>query len=260
MPVYWISIHRNTLQIALGSGLFVGLFLILFQPFGIVNMHFTYKYWTLGGFGLITFLVVLLNDFVLNLFVGKKYTLLIWQWILWEFWTIASIATANYLYLWYWSGGQWTEVPSYSMMLFFTLLIALFPQSYMILSARVRQVPQKPNQAAIPIQLHSTQTKDYFQADTQSLLFLESSDNYAMLYYLKEQEIHKQLLRITLTEALKQLPQNTFMRCHRSFIVNLDMVLQSEGNAQAMQLLLKYGDLRIPVSRRNISELKKRLG
>lgn len=58
---------------------------------------------------------------------------------------------------------------------------------------------------------------DYVRIDLDDLLFVESEGNYLTFH-----EIAKKIVtRMTITEALAQLPADQFMRIHKSFIVNL---------------------------------------
>ena len=48
-------------------------------------------------------------------------------------------------------------------------------------------------------------------------------------------------------------PDSNFLRCHKSYIVNLSNLKKVTGNAQGYKLVFKYLDFKIPVSR-NLSK------
>ncbi len=268
-PYSYFPSKRGSVKASLWAGLFVGGFLLIFQPFGLREAQFPYKIPILAGFGVVTTLINLVVNLLLKPILGLNRQIRIWHWILGECFLILLIASGNYVYLMFWSDGKWLGVPSYGMMLLFTLLIGIFPITYIAITQRLRVLKNqvdphgsnpKNKVPILPLTIYSDQTKDHFETSTQSLIFLEASDNYVSLHYLEKEIIQKKLMRITLSDVMKQLPQEYFMRCHRSYIVNLLMVEEAKGNAQGMLLFLKHTEERIPVSRRNIPKLRKRLG
>jgi len=96
--------------------------------------------------------------------------------------------------------------------------------------------------------------------ELDKLLFMEAMQNYVLVYYVGESGIEKEILRSTLSQLDKELPDEHFYRSHRSFIVNLGQISKVDGNAQGLTLNLKAApDLQVPVSRNKIKELKNRL-
>ena len=57
-----------------------------------------------------------------------------------------------------------------------------------------------------------------------------------------------------ISDLEKVLPDDKFFRCHRSYIVNLDQVL----NIERYQATMRNGDL-LPISQQQYTELKNRL-
>ncbi|MDZ7899314.1 MAG: LytTR family DNA-binding domain-containing protein [Arcicella sp.] len=92
--------------------------------------------------------------------------------------------------------------------------------------------------------------KDTLTLSTQNLLYIESSDNYSTIVFLKDQQIVKELIRSSLTRLEGQIQAKTIVRCHRSFIVNLDKVMKVSGNAQGFKLQLSETDFIVPVARK----------
>jgi hypothetical protein len=58
----------------------------------------------------------------------------------------------------------------------------------------------------------------------ENLLYIESADNYICIWYQKNELLKKQLLRITMKDISEQLADTNIVRCHRSYMVNLDLV------------------------------------
>lgn len=270
-------------------GLFVGLFLLAFQPFGISEWETPYKTLKVLGFGAITFVITLLS-FVSwprlfpHLFAEKSWT--VGHEILVITINVLLIAVVNRLYLQGLMGpGQesglgWTE------MIVVTFLISIFPITGLVLlnyitqlkkyvqsaaelpvhthfsdNPRTENVKVKPKESIRPvITLIADNDKDKLVLTADELFCIESSDNYCTVFYLKNGQLAKLLLRSSLSRMEKQIAQPHIVRCHRSFIVNLNHVERVTGNAQGYKLHLMEGQLQIPVARQYnetlIAELK----
>ena len=58
----------------------------------------------------------------------------------------------------------------------------------------------------------------------ENFLYIESSDNYVAIWYLKNNLPRKQMMRMTLQRMAEQLQGTNVMRCHRSYLVNMEQV------------------------------------
>lgn len=73
----------------------------------------------------------------------------------------------------------------------------------------------------------------------RDIMFIESMENYIVIYTLDSKDI----VNIRLKTILEALPENLFMQVHRSYIVNLSYIQAIEGN----QLMI--GEHKVPVAR-----------
>jgi len=89
------------------------------------------------------------------------------------------------------------------------------------------------------------------------LAFIKSEDNYVALHYLKAGKVIRRLERISIAKVEQQIKDMNFIRCHRSYIVNMNFVDKVERDKMGTKVLLKGLDDRIPVSRRNNYLLKR---
>lgn len=92
-------------------------------------------------------------------------------------------------------------------------------------------------------------TKETLTININDLLFAQAQDNYTLIYWQKEDEVQQHLMRVTLKKLEKQLADTTLQRCHRSYVVNLNKVVDMEGNVNKMYLKLAPIEHKIPVSR-----------
>ena len=109
------------------------------------------------------------------------------------------------------------------------------------------------------IRLESENGRDSISTTLDSLLFIEAQDNYVMIHHLVNDELKKQLIRSTMKEIEANLKELNVVRCHRSFIVNINKVIKVKGDTHQMKLFLPHVENYIPVSRSFIGSLTKLL-
>lgn len=255
---------RYQLLMSAGAGLFVGVFLIIFQPFGSSNWSDPYKNYYLAGYGLVTLTVLLLASSIAprvfrswfqeeNWTVGREisHTLLI----------IVLIAFGNLLYTQQYNAGT-IDLPTILFWVGITLAVGIIPASVITLinhnrllrkhlttdfriNGQLSKVPS-PQQ----LMLVAENEKDSLTLVTDDLLFIESANNYSEVVFRQNDKREKQLLRSSLSRLEEQIQDSEVVRCHRSYIVNLRQVANISGNAQGYKLQLKNEATIIPVARR----------
>ena len=94
-----------------------------------------------------------------------------------------------------------------------------------------------------------TDTTETLSILPSQFIYAEAQDNYTEVFYLENKVLRKKLLRITLRRLAEQLPSNEFVRCHRSFLVNLHHIEEVSGNASGFRISLRLAAREIPVSR-----------
>ena len=84
----------------------------------------------------------------------------------------------------------------------------------------------------------------------ENLLYIESADNYICIWYQKGEVLKKKLLRITMKELSEQLADTNIVRCHRSYLINLDLVKVMRREKENMFLELGVPNVKeIPISK-----------
>lgn len=58
----------------------------------------------------------------------------------------------------------------------------------------------------------------------ENLLLIESADNYVCVWYLNNNAPKKAMVRNTMKQVAERLSDNRIVRCHRSYMINLDVV------------------------------------
>lgn len=94
----------------------------------------------------------------------------------------------------------------------------------------------------------------------ENLLYIESADNYICIWYHKNDMLKKQLMRITMKDISEQLADTNIVRCHRSYMVNLDLVKVMRREKENLFLeLCVAGVKEIPISKTYGENVLRRL-
>lgn len=94
----------------------------------------------------------------------------------------------------------------------------------------------------------------------ENLLYIESADNYICIWYQKNEMLKKKLMRITMKEISEQLAGTNIARCHRSYMVNLDLIKVMRREKENLFLDLGVpGVKEIPISKTYGENVLRRL-
>lgn len=261
-------------------GLFIGIFLVIFQPFEANTIPGrTFRIVFLAGYGLLTIVSSIVYGLLLRFLFPK--------WMEEKSWTtgreiigtlsiIFIVSLLNLLYtnivfnrtfapiqIPYWAG--------------ITMAVSIIPVSFSVLLRQGKMTKESEGMAlvmnneieqrkheirseAVPAAANwiftSENEKDKIETNENDLLFIESADNYSMFYLSDHNEVKKQMLRGSLKKMEEQVRHASLYRCHRTYIVNLSKVISVSGNAQGYRLHFAATELTVPVSRNLGKELK----
>ena len=266
---------------ALAYGVFVSLFLGYFKPFGLGTLYGNDLMLTCSVFGLITFVVILLNTIGLsqlfpNLFDADKWT--VKKEIIFTVYIILCIGTFNFIYFAY-----LVQLSSHIWWVFFwrlqfgTLAIGIIPVMLFVFYDQNRLLKRNLNHSlTMNKQLEGGQANDIKEVQVEDeleliaengkveltvfpsqLVYLKADGNYLDIIYQKEEAIEKLVIRNRLKAVASLLDDKLFFQCHRSYIVNLNKIKSVTGNARGFELLLSGVDTIIPVSRSKSSVLEQ---
>ena len=256
---------RRWLFTSAGAGIFVAIFLLVFQPFGSAQWDDPAKPYILSGYGLVTFACLAGIGLVIprifrHVFDEKSWT--VGREIAWTLFVIVFIALGNILY------SQWALGNGFDHVLLWlgiTTAVGVIPATIITLLSYARLLRKyagndlevkkrgpEANPAEVPHEITFTaeNEKDSLIVRMDNLLLIESADNYSEIVYLQNEKIKKTLLRGSLSRFEEQAHHPDVVRCHRSFVVNLRQVESISGNAQGYKLQLRNYSLPIPVARR----------
>ena len=282
---------KSRLKTALGFGLFIAIFLLVFKPYGLMTFPMSRLWFISLVYGFITFgciflALILLPVFFPYFFKEEKWTT--GKQILHTIVVIVLVGLVNYIF------SPFLVDTNYSLrdMLWFqgiTLAIALLPvsiftllkqnsllkkfeQQAAVLEKKLKEKPEPVRQQAPPglspeiknespfIELTGDYQGEKIVLAPEDLYFIAAANNYIKVYFTKKEKISYSIIRMTLKkaeEALEAWP--CFFRCHRAYIINLDKVEHVEGNAQGYKIRLVNSEESIPVSRNLNNEFSDKL-
>ncbi|MCB0376761.1 MAG: LytTR family transcriptional regulator, partial [Sinomicrobium sp.] len=108
------------------------------------------------------------------------------------------------------------------------------------------------------VSLCDEQGKPAMELEPERLLFVAAADNYIELHITENEKVRRELIRNTLSAVESVLEPAGFLRCHRSYLVNPDLVVRVSGNAQGYRLHFAETELSVPVARgRNADVLSR---
>ncbi len=100
-------------------------------------------------------------------------------------------------------------------------------------------------------------TSEQVTLHVADLLYLESIGNYVKVCHLVDGTARYEMLRVPLRQMEDQLqPYTMIVRCHRSFLVNLQQVEQIISQSGSMQLVIRHCNDQLPVSRSNMAQIR----
>lgn len=252
---------RAVLQ-ALFSGALIAFILIVFQPFGSYNWQHPYKNLILGGYGLVA-VAGNLTDFVVTQKLFRSYftenSWTVWKEILRN---MAGFVLAGFLCVVYGNAAGFMpfNLTQVMYMVAVCFMVGVLPATVLIL-LNYAYLIRKYGTPLIPAHQPQTTThesiltlvadndKDKVTVPVGCLLYIAASDNYCTVFYTEDGNLNKTLLRSSLSRLESQISLPRVVRCHRSYLVNLDNVTSVSGNAQGYKLHVGMATEPVPVSR-----------
>ena len=260
--------HNSIIVFFISAG--VPLFLLLLQPFGFSLLPRQDKYFLIIGFGVITFLALSLHLLIIPSLFPKTFTTSKWnvkKEIFWNLWILFTILTGFFFYC------EVLDVYKFNFNLVIKLILtAIIPITALIIINQNRMLRSRvkfSEDINRKIQDHKLLQEKivYFNSDYQKdslaikvnlLLFIRSANNYIEVYWKEGDNVKNQMVRCSMAYAEDLLKEHKFIvKCHRSYIVNIDFIDRFEGNLQGYKLYFDKIDFPIPVSKSFASKLQE---
>ncbi len=272
-PIHYPESSKQILVAILFISIGCCAFLIFFQPFGVnnydpaekISLALIFAVLLIGG---VIFVVLSINEFVIRPLFIRQFTA--GKLLLWLAWSLLFVGSASYIVYNLLGGWHDWNLASYldflkNMAVLGSLPIILvvlyFGQLYLQQTiGTLKEVGRSERNTNDLVLFTADNEKDKIVLPIAAILFLESQDNYVALNYLDDEVVKKYLLRSTLKRMEAELSETAVVKCHRSFLVNLDKVTSASGNVHRMDLALGKVPGKIPVSRNFTETITAALG
>ncbi|HBG57379.1 LytR/AlgR family response regulator transcription factor [Proteiniphilum sp. UBA1028] len=253
IPAYLIE-KKNSIKTILFTAFFALLFINLFQPFGSRNWYpgiSDIRYFAFSSLIILTgMLVVVISRIILTVF-SKKRDVLYWQYGTWIVCEIVAMAVFYTLFAKFFpKDGIVRDISEiFRQSLINTALVLLLPYSitWLYFSWKEKSALLESIEQGKSTDIHSRSLVAFpdekgdlkISIMLDNLLYIESADNYATIYYLNKSNMSHYLIRNSLKWMEENLAKDTpLIRCHRSYIVNIDKVkiLKKEKSGIVLEL------------------------
>lgn len=258
IPPYYISKKNTIIQIAFTT-LFAYIFINLYQPFSAIDWY-DVSWWVFSlasGILVISGMLVVLLSRLFMFWIKHIRPITILYYMAMVAGEIVFMALLYVLL------ERWVlrDMRPFFKLLYFsiqnTALILLIPYliSALFFEWQEKKISLEKLIKQISHKAHFISFKDEkgtirITLKVNDVIFLESFDNYVYIHYLLNGKMNKYLIRNTLKQFVQDLTQFPLLRCHRSFMVNMNHVKMMKREKTKVQLIMdEYGLCVIPVSK-----------
>ena len=240
IPAYLYE-KSNIVRLILLTATFALLFINIFQPFGSRGWYphiSDFKYFFFSSLIILTGMLVVVVSRLIMLAYTKKNDLFLWQYL---FWILVEIVAMSLFYTLFSKyipkeGLNRDILEIFRQSTINTSLVLLLPYAILwlyfswrdknnLLEKLAQAEPSvevaKKNLVAFPDEKGELKISIMLE----NLLYVDSADNYATIHYLNKSKLSHYLIRNSLKWMEENLTKDSpLVRCHRSYIVNLDKV------------------------------------
>jgi DNA-binding LytR/AlgR family response regulator len=240
IPAYMYE-KGNVIRLILLTATFALLFINIFKPYNSTewykNLSDT-KYFFFSSLLILTGMLVVIISRIIMLKTTKENVLYVWQFALHVIGEVASMSVLFTIYavIFPRAGDKRDVLDIFFQSSINTAWLLLLPYSILWLYFSWRDKKELLEKMS-KIENESTTVRRYLIAfpdekgdlkislDLEHLLYVDSSENYATIHYMNKSKLSHFLIRNSLKWMDENLTKETpLVRCHRSYIVNLDKV------------------------------------
>ena len=261
LPSYLFE-KRNIVRLVLFTALFALVFINIYSPFGADKWFNLTKlqFLTYSSLVILTGVLVVVISRIIMYYVCRRHIINMLQYLAWIFAEIMFMALFYAIFEKFILKDIRLFTDLVKLSATNTALVLLLPYSVMWLYFSWRDKKEQIERMA-DIQSFSGNTRDMipfyddksilkFSVKKDSLLYLESTENYVSICYLNKGKVSKYLLRDTMKKMEENFAGTEIIRCHRSYMVNFEKVKVIRKDKEGLVLELDNPSvIDIPVSK-----------
>jgi hypothetical protein len=259
----FLNFKRNIVNRILFTAAFALVFINIYAPFGVNAWYNVTKLEIfLYSSGLIlTGILVMVISRIFMFQVCKKHKLNYLQYASWELMEIGIMALVYTLLKVFFLHEKNDIVDDFVNSLQITALVVILPYIILMLYFSWQDKTKKletlelfkegnPAKQVKLLPFYDEKNVMRFSMIPVDIFYIEAADNYVTIYFQNKQKISHYLLRNSLKNLEEYLSGYSFVRCHRSFIVNFEKVKLIRKEKDGLKLELDaLTEMVIPVSK-----------
>lgn len=266
----YINEKRNIVKLVAFTSIFALVFINIYKPFSSSSWYAVseFMFFVYSSLIILTGVLVVIISRLIMYFYSKKYQISYWNYAFWVFLEILFMSLF-YTVFTLSVGKERDTMEVFKSSVINTSLVLLLP--YITLwfyfgwkeSAGKLQKLSDKNSAG-PTSLGNIPFYDEngvlrLSINKHDLLYIEACDNYVVVYYTSNDTIKKYLLRNRLKALEDEFLGTNIIRCHRSYLVNLEKakVIRKESDGLYIELDTK-NTKEIPVSKSYQKEISEK--
>ena len=269
LPPYLFE-KRNIIKLVLFTSVFALVFINIYSPFGADRWFNLTKlqFLTFSSLVILTGVLVVVISRIIMYYVCRKKIINILQYLAWIFAEIMFMALFYTLFEIFFLKDVRSFADLVKLSASNTALVLLLPYSVMCLYLSWNDKKEQIERMA-DLQSFSVNTRDMipfyddksilkFSVKKDSLLYLESTENYVSICYLNKNKVSKYMLRDTMKNMEENFAGTEIIRCHRSYMVNFDKVKIIRKEKDGLLLELDVPSVTdIPVSKTYVENVMR---
>ncbi|MFC0876661.1 LytR/AlgR family response regulator transcription factor [Saccharicrinis sp. FJH2] len=266
----YLVLKQNIVKLILFTALFALVFINIYAPFGV-------EYWfNAGKWGLLAYSSLIILTGVLVVVVSriimyhysKRHPIKLWSYLAWVAVEVFCMALFYALFESLILKDERFFMDMLKLSIENTALVLLLPYSVLWLYFSWHDKKHKLEQlesgnfsldAGNLVSFKDERGTLRLSVKQSDLLYIESADNYVKVYYNEHNIPTSYLLRNTLKKLEAELPEDIFIRCHRSYLINMKLINTIKREKEGVFLELDTEPvIRIPVSKTYIDNVIRR--
>jgi len=253
---------KNITKLILFTSVFALLFINIYSPFGADRWFqlTRFEFFTYSSLVILTGVLVVVISRIIMYYYCRKNIINLWQYLSWIAVEILFMALFYALFQKFVLKdmrllSELVEISARN-----TALVLLLPYSLLWLYfswhdkkeqiERMSEIKSFSGNPREMIPFYDDKSVLKFSVQKESLLYIESAENYVSICYINKGKMAKYLLRDTLKKMEENFAGTEIIRCHRSYMVNFEKVKVIRKDNDGLKLGLDFPSaIDIPVSR-----------
>jgi len=267
IPAY-LTEKQNIVRLILFTAAFALVFINFYSPFNMESFYRVtrLKFFLYSSAVILTgVLVVVISRIIMYQLVKRGKEILVYQYIVWSLAEALCMALFYTFYELVILHDPRPFIEAFKKSASNTALVLLLPYSVLWLyfswadkKKKLLELPETPDPAGQKAMIPFRDEKGTLRLSLKrsDILYLQGSDNYVTIWYNTQNKASKYLLRNTLKKLEDELVGESIIRCHRSYLVNMEKVKLIKKEKEGMMIELESNTpVFVPVSRSYMNQV-----